>query len=70
MKETQRATDLYQIKGDTQAVPGKAVALALRDDQTTGPIRKLNSEGLLFYNTVLADKGKEAADKWLTEHWQ
>lgn len=57
------------ITADTNAVPGKAKKLALRSDQQTGPQRRATSEELLFYNTLLKDRGKRIADKWLNERW-
>ncbi len=44
--------------------------LAVRPDYKDGAQRRLDSEELLFYNTLLKDKGKEAADIWLNERWE
>ena len=47
-----------------------AKKLATRSDYRTGVPTVASPEELLQYNTILKDKGKEAADKWLTEAWQ
>ncbi len=44
--------------------------LAVRPEYKNGVERRLDSEELLFYNTLLKDKGKEAADSWLNERWE
>ena len=43
--------------------------LAVRPDYKSGAQRRLDNEELLFYNTLLKDKGKEAAEAWLNERW-
>jgi hypothetical protein len=47
-----------------------AEKLATRPDFENGPVRRADSEELRVYNTILEDKGKEAADEWLNELWQ
>lgn len=66
--------EYFQNKDTTEESPAilparLAEKLAKRPDYTTGPCRKATDFEVEQYNAILADKGKEAADEWLTELW-
>ena len=46
-----------------------ARSLAVRADYKNSIAKRLDDTEVQAYNAILADKGKEAADEWLTELW-
>ncbi len=71
---SRKALEQFQITHldpeTTTTLPSNlALRLAARSEYQTTTERRLDSEELLFYNTLLKDKGKEAADAWLNERW-